>query len=329
MKPPVRVAVTGAAGQIAYNLIFSIGNGELLGPDQPLILHLLEIPIAMDALKGVAMEIEDCAFPLVRDVVLTSDPAEAFREVSWALLVGSKPRGKGMERNDLIRENGPIFVAQGKAIEKGASSDVRILVVGNPCNTNCLIAMRNARGVPRDRWFAMTRLDHNRAAAQLAKKARRPVASVTNVTIWGNHSSTQFPDFRHARIDGKPAADVIGDRGWLEGEFISRVQKRGAEVIEARGKSSAASAANAALGHVRTFVDGTPAGDWTSAAVCSDGSYGIEEGLIASFPVRVSRGAKWEIVPRLEIDDFARRRIDASVAELAAEREVVKDLLAG
>jgi malate dehydrogenase len=329
MKPPVRVAVTGAAGQIAYNLIFSIGNGELLGPDQPLILHLLEIPPAMDALKGVAMEIEDCAFPLLRDVVLTSDPVEAFRGASWALLVGSKPRGKGMERNDLIRENGPIFVAQGKAIEKGAASDVRVLVVGNPCNTNCLIAMRNAPGVPRDRWFAMTRLDHNRAAAQLARKAGRPVASVTNVTIWGNHSSTQFPDFRHARIDGKPAAGVIGDRAWLEGEFIARVQKRGAEVIEARGKSSAASAANAALGHVRTFAGGTPAGDWTSAAVCSDGSYGIEEGLIASFPVRASAGARWEIVPRLDIDDFARRRIDASVAELAAEREVVKDLLGG
>jgi malate dehydrogenase len=329
MKPPVRVAVTGAAGQIAYNLIFSIGNGELLGPDQPLHLHLLEIPIAMDALKGVAMEIEDCAFPLVRDIVLTSDPVEAFRGVSWALLVGSKPRGKGMERNDLIRENGPIFVAQGKAIEKGAAPDVRVLVVGNPCNTNCLIAMRNAPGVPRDRWFAMTRLDHNRAVAQLARKAGRPVASVTNMTIWGNHSSTQFPDFRHARIDGKPAAEAIGDRGWLEGEFISRVQKRGAEVIEARGKSSAASAANAALGHVRTFVSGTRPGDWTSAAVCSDGSYGIEEGLIASFPVRSAPGAKWEIVPRLEIDDFARRRIDASVAELALEREVVKDLLAG
>jgi malate dehydrogenase len=329
MKPPVRVAVTGAAGQIAYNLIFSIGNGELLGPDQPIHLNLLEIPIAMDALRGVAMEIEDCAFPLVRDIVITSDPVEAFRDVSWALLVGSKPRGKGMERKDLIRENGPIFVAQGKAIEKGAASDVRVLVVGNPCNTNCLIAMRNAPSVPRDRWFAMTRLDHNRAAALLAKKAQRPVSSVTNVTIWGNHSTTQFPDFHHARIDQKPVAGVIVDREWLEGEFVTRVQKRGAEVIEARGKSSAASAANAALGHVRSFASGTPEGDWTSAAVCSDGSYGIEEGLIVSFPVRSEPGARWEIVQRLDIDEFARRRIDASVAELVEEREVVKDLLPG
>jgi malate dehydrogenase len=327
MKPPVRVAVTGAAGQITYNLIFSIGNGDLLGPEQPLILHLLEIPIAMDALKGVAMEIEDCAFPLLRDVVLTSDPGEAFRDVSWALLVGSKPRGKGMERNDLIRENGPIFVEQGKALEKRAASDVRVLVVGNPCNTNCLIAMKNARGIPADRWFAMTRLDHNRAAALLAGKAGRPVASVTNVTIWGNHSSTQFPDALHARIDGKPAAEVIPDRAWLEGEFVARVQKRGAEVIEARGKSSAASAANAALGHVRTFTVGTAGGDWTSAAVRSDGSYGIPEGLIASFPIRAAAGGKWEVVAGLDIDGFARRKIDASVAELAAEQEVVKDLL--
>ena len=218
MKPPVRVAVTGAAGQIAYNLIFSIGNGDVFGPDQSVALHLLEVPAVMDGLKGVAMEIEDCAFPLVTGVVLTSDPLVAFKDVNWALLVGSKPRGKGMERNDLIRENGPIFVEQGKALDRVAASDVRILVVGNPCNTNCSIAMHNAPRIARDRWFAMTRLDHNRAAAQLALKAKRPVSAVTNVTIWGNHSSTQFPDFLHAKIDGKPATSVIADRAWLENE---------------------------------------------------------------------------------------------------------------
>jgi malate dehydrogenase len=326
MPRPIRVAVTGAAGQIAYNLIFEILNGDMLGADQPVSLSLLEIPVAMDALRGLAMEIEDCAFPLLAGLELTSDPAAAFKDVDWALLVGSKPRGKGMERNDLIRENGPIFVTQGKALEK-ASSALRVLVVGNPCNTNCLIAMRNAPSIPRDRWFAMTRLDHNRGVAQLASKARRPVASVTNMTIWGNHSATQFPDFVHAKIDGKPAAEAIGDRAWLEGEFISRVQKRGAEVIEARGKSSAASAAHAALSHVRTFVGGTPSGDWTSAAVASDGSYGIREGLIASFPVRASKDGRWEIVKGLEIGDFERQRIAKSVAELEAERDVVKDLL--
>jgi len=326
MPEPIRVAVTGAAGQIAYNLIFEILNGDMLGADQPVSLSLLEIPVAMDALRGLAMEIEDCAFPLLAGLELTSDPAAAFKDVDWALLVGSKPRGKGMERNDLIRENGPIFVTQGKALEK-ASSALRVLVVGNPCNTNCLIAMRNAPSIPRDRWFAMTRLDHNRGIAQLAAKARRPVASVTNMTIWGNHSATQFPDFVHAKIDGKPAAEAIGDRAWLEGEFISRVQKRGAEVIEARGKSSAASAAHAALSHVRSFVQGTPSGDWTSAAVASDGSYGIREGLIASFPVRASKDGRWEIVKGLEIGDFERQRIAKSVAELEAERDVVKDLL--
>ena len=326
MPKPIRVAVTGAAGQIAYNLIFEILNGDMLGAEQPVSLSLLEIPVAMEALRGLAMEIEDCAFPLLAGLELTSDPAEAFKDVDWALLVGSKPRGKGMERNDLIRENGPIFVTQGKALEK-ASPSVRILVVGNPCNTNCLIAMRNAPSIPRDRWFAMTRLDHNRGIAQLAAKARRPVTSVTNMTIWGNHSATQFPDFVHARIDGKPAADVIGDRAWLEGDFISRVQKRGAEVIEARGKSSAASAAHAALSHVRTFVVGTPSGDWTSAAVASDGSYGIREGLIASFPVRASKDGRWEIVQGLELGELERQRISKSVAELESERDVVKDLL--
>jgi len=328
MKQPVRITVTGAAGQLAYNLIFSIGNGDMLGADQPLALNLLEIPPAMDSLKGVAMEIEDCAFPLVTDVVLTSDPKVAMRDVNWALLVGSKPRAKGMERSDLIRENGPIFVEQGKALNDVAAADVRVLVVGNPCNTNCLIAMHNAPRISRDRWFAMTRLDHNRAAAQLARKAGRPVPSVTNVTIWGNHSATQYPDFQHAKIDGKRALDVIKERSWLENEFVSRVQKRGAEVIEARGKSSAASAANAVIGHVRSFRFGTPAGDWTSAAVVADGSYGVPEGLVSSFPIHVQPGGRWEIVRGLELDSFARERIQKSVAELEEERNVVKDLLA-
>lgn len=329
MKPPVRVAVTGAAGQIAYNLIFSIGNGDLFGPDQPVALHLLEIPVAMDGLKGVAMEIEDCAFPLVSDIVLASDPAIAFKDVNWALLVGSKPRGKGMERNDLIRENGPIFVTQGKAINDHAASDVRVLVVGNPCNTNCLIAQRNAPRVPTDRWFAMTRLDHNRAVTQLALKAKRPIASVTNMTIWGNHSATQFPDFQHARIDGRAVPEVISDRSWLENDFIAGVQQRGAKVIEARGKSSAASAANAALGHAHTFTFGTAPGDWTSAAVVSDGSYGVPSGLVSSFPVRVKQGGGWAIVQGLELDAFGRDKLQKTIAELQAEQAVVKDLLGG
>ena len=325
MQSPIRVAVTGAAGQIAYNLLFAIGNGDMFGPEQPVVLSLLEIPPAMDALEGVAMELEDCAFPLLEGVHLSSDPVQAFRDVSWALLVGSKPRGKGMERGDLIRENGPIFVSQGKALE-GAASDIQVLVVGNPCNTNCLIAMHNAPAVPKERWAAMTRLDHNRAAAQLAVKSGHPVRDITEVSIWGNHSATQFPDFFHAKIGGIEATEVIKDHNWLEGEFISTVQKRGAAIIAARGKSSAASAANAALGHVRTFTFGTPKNDWTSAAVCSDGSYEIPEGLIASFPVRMNDG-KWEIVQGLTHTDFATAKIRASVEELESERSVVKDLL--
>ena len=327
MQPTLRVAVTGAGGQIAYNLLFAIGSGEMFGPEQPVSLHLLEVPAVLDGLKGVAMELEDCAFPLLRDVVITSDAEVAFRDVGWALLVGGKPRGKGMERRDLIRDNGPIFSAQGKALDKAASDAVRILVVANPCNTNCLIAMRNAPRIPRDRWFAMTRLDHNRAQNLLARRAGRPVAEVTKVTIWGNHSATQFPDFANARIGGRPAPEVIADRAWLEGEFIAKVQNRGAEVIAARGKSSAASAANAILGHVRTFVRGTPAEDWTSAAVLADGSYGIPSGLVASYPVRVRPGGAWEIVRGLALDDFARARIAKSVAELEEERAVVQDML--
>ncbi len=326
MSAPVRVAVTGAAGQIAYNLLFSIANGDMLGPSQPVALNLVEIPAAMNALRGVALELEDCAFPLLTDIVLSSEPEVGFKDVSWALLVGSKPRGKGMERGDLIRENGPIFVSQGKALEKSAAADVRVLVVGNPCNTNCLIAMNNAPAIPRDRWFAMTRLDHNRALAQLASKAGCAVTDVSRMTIWGNHSTTQFPDFVHAKIKGQSVTEVIDDRTWLEGEFQSRVQKRGAEIIEARGKSSAASAANAAKDHVATFTGSTKGDDWTSAAVCSDGSYGVPEGLISSFPVRVRNG-EWEIVQGLELDDYCRGMLQKSVDELESEKSVVKDLL--
>jgi malate dehydrogenase len=325
MASPVKVAVTGAAGQIAYNLLFSIAAGEMFGPGRPVVLKLLEIPAALKALEGVAMELEDCAFPLLRDVVLTDDPATAFADAGWALLVGSKPRGKGQERKDLIRDNGPIFVAQGKALEK-AAADIRILVVGNPCNTNCLIARRHAPAIPDDRWFAMTRLDHNRALAQLARKAGAAVSEVSRVTIWGNHSATQYPDFFHARIRGKPAREVITDEAWLRGEFISRVQKRGAEVIEARGKSSAASAACAAIAHVRTFTEGTAPGDWTSAAVVSDGSYDMPRGLVASFPIRAEKDG-WEIAGGIELNEFSRARIRASVEELLEEKCVVADLL--
>ncbi|MEM7232914.1 MAG: malate dehydrogenase, partial [Planctomycetota bacterium] len=300
---PVTVAVTGAAGQIAYNLLFSIGAGQMLGKDQPVILKLLEIPPAMGALEGVAMELADCAFPLVQDVVLSDDPNVAFDGANWALLVGSKPRGKGMERGDLIRENGPIFTTQGQALQRGAN-DLKVLVVGNPCNTNCLIARHNAPDIPDERWHAMTRLDHNRALAQLANQAGTQVSGVKNVMIWGNHSATQYPDFTNATIDGKSATEVL-DGDWLRGDFITRVQKRGAEIIEARGKSSAASAANAAVDHVHTFTFGTPEGDWTSSAVVSDGSYDTPAGLISSFPIRVQPGGDWEIVQGLELDDFS------------------------
>ena len=331
MSAPVNVAVTGAAGQIAYNLLFSIGAGGMLGPERRIVLRLLEIPPAMKALEGVAMELDDCAFPLVDEIVLTDDPETAFDGVDWALLVGSKPRGKGMERKDLILDNGPIFVTQGKALAKKAANGVRILVVGNPANTNCLIARSNAPDIPDDRWFAMTRLDHNRAVAQLSGKAGVPVNDVTKVTIWGNHSATQYPDFVHAKISGKPAREVIGDEEWLQGEFISRVQKRGAEVIAARGKSSAASAANAAVDHVRTFtfgtsVEGDGSGDWTSAGIVSDGSYETPKGLVTSFPIRTTSSA-WEIVQGIEIDAFSREKIDASISELEEERAVVADLL--
>ncbi len=325
MKSPIRVTITGAAGQLAYSLIFRVASGELFGPDQPLYLHLLEIPPAMEALNGVAMELDDCSYPLLRGMVVGDDPEKVFDGVNWALLVGSKPRGPGMERGDLLMDNGKIFVGQGKALEK-AASDIQILVVGNPANTNCLIAMNNASFLPAERFAAMMRLDHNRARAQLALKAGVQVSEVTNVSIWGNHSATQYPDFIHSKIGGKPAEEVIGDRAWLENEFIPLVQKRGAAIIKARGLSSAASAANAAIDHVKSMLSPTPEGDWFSAGVRSDGSYGIPEGLVFSFPVR-SDGKKWEIVQGLEHDDFAREKIKTTLAELEEEKEITKALL--
>ncbi len=327
MNSPMKVAITGAAGQLAYSLVFRVASGEVFGDDQPIILHLLEIPPAMQALGGVAMELDDCAYPLLKGLKLTDQPGEAFDGINWGLLVGSKPRGPGMERKDLLTENGKIFVGQGKALEKSAS-DLRVLVVGNPANTNCLIALKNAASIPPERFAAMTRLDHNRAVAQLGNKAGAGMDQVTNVTIWGNHSATQFPDYINAKIGGRPVPDVITDHAWLEGEFISTVQKRGAAIIEARGLSSAASAANAAIDHVKSMRSATPEGDWISAGVLSDGgSYGIPEGIVNSFPIRCDGKGGREIVQGLEINDFARGKIDASVQELVEERSVIQDLL--
>ncbi len=328
-KKPLRVAVTGAAGNIGYALLPRIASGQMFGPDQPVILHMIEIPVekAMAALRGVAMELEDCAFPLLQGMVLTSDVNEGFKDVNWALLVGSKPRGPGMLRGDLIRENGPIFTGQGKAINDHAAADVRVAVVGNPCNTNCLIAMNSAKDIPDDRFSAMTRLDQNRAQAQLANKAGVAITEVKNTVIWGNHSATQVPDFEHATIGGKPATEVITDRAWLEGDFFSRVQKRGAEIIEARGLSSAASAANALVDHVRDLTVPTAPGAWNSVCVPSDGSYGVPEGLISSFPVSVDADGQWSIVQGLEMNEFLSTKLKASADELSGERESVKDLL--
>src|SRR6184192_4296661 len=326
MKTPIKVAVTGAAGQIGYALLFRIASGQMFGPDQPLILHLIEIPDALGALDGVVMELHDCAFPLLESVVPTADLNEGFRDINWALLVGSVPRKAGMERKDLLGINGKIFIGQGQAIEKNATADVRVLVVGNPCNTNCLIAMNNAKAIPQERWFAMTRLDENRARAQLAHKAGVAIGSVTNMTIWGNHSSTQYPDFYNARIDNRPANEVIGNEKWLKGEFITIVQQRGAAVIKARGLSSAGSAANAIVDTVRFLTNDTPPNEWHSVAVCSDGSYDVEDELISSFPVRV-RGGKWEIVQQLPVNEFSRTKIDKSVAELKEEKSMVSNLL--
>lgn len=328
MKPPIRVAVTGAAGNIGYALVFRLASGAILGPDQPVILNLVEIPPVLPALDGVEMELQDCAFPTLVGVnKADSDHLEdGFGDCNIVLCVGSVPRGKGMERGDLIRVNGPIFTSTGKAINAAAAKDVRVIVVGNPCNTNCLIAMSNAPDVPRDRWYAMTRLDQNRAVTQLAQKSGQPVEAVQNMTIWGNHSATQYPDFYNAKINGSPAAGVIGDENWLQNDFISRVQKRGAEVIGARGASSAASAANAALDNIQDILNPTAPGQTFSAAVCSDGSYGVEEGLISSFPV-TSDGSTWSIAQGFEHNDFAQAKIDATVAELISERDTVKDLL--
>jgi malate dehydrogenase len=322
---PVRVAVTGAAGQIGYSLLFRIASGALLGPDQPVVLHLLEITPALSALAGVVMELEDCAFPLLHDTVATDDPAVAFADVNYALLVGSRPRTKGMERAELLSANGAIFTVQGKALSDNAAADVRILVVGNPANTNCLIAMRNAPAIDNGRFTAMTRLDHNRAKAQLAAKAGVHVTEITNMTIWGNHSATQYPDVFHALVNGKGAAELIDDQAWIESTFIPSVQQRGAAIIEARGASSAASAANAACDHMRTWVLGTDPGDWVSMAVPSDGSYDVPDGLLSSFPVTCS-GGRYQVVTGLDIDPFSRTHIDASVNELAEERDAVAGL---
>jgi malate dehydrogenase len=327
MKKPVRIAVTGAAGQIGYSLLFRIASGSMFGPDQPVELHLLEVPAALGALEGVVMELNDCAFPLLKKVVPTADMAEGFSGVNWALLVGSVPRKAGMERKDLLGINGKIFIGQGQAIQANAASDVRVLVVGNPCNTNCLIAMNNAKEVPSERWFAMMRLDENRAKSQLAHKAGVDVSAVTNMTIWGNHSATQYPDFFNARINNQPATDVIKDHAWLEADFIQTVQQRGAAIIKARGASSAASAANAVVDSVRSIVNPTPAGDSYSLAICSKGEYDVEAGLISSFPMRTSEDGTLEVAKWVPVSGFSRSRIDASVAELQEERELVRELL--
>jgi malate dehydrogenase len=321
---PVTVTVTGAAGQIGYALLFRIASGQLLGPDTPVRLRLLEIPQAVKAAEGTAMELDDCAFPLLAGIDITDDATAAFDGANVALLVGARPRTKGMERGDLLEANGGIFAPQGRAINAGAADDIRVLVVGNPANTNALIAQAAAPDVPAERFTAMTRLDHNRAVAQLAKKLSVPVGEITKLTIWGNHSATQYPDLYHAEVGGKIAAEQVDD-AWLRDDFIPTVAKRGAAIIEARGASSAASAANAAIDHVFDWVNGTPEGDWTSAAVPSDGSYGVPEGIISSFPVTAKDG-EWEVVQGLEINDFSRERIDASVAELVEERDAVKSL---
>ena len=322
---PVTVTVTGAAGQIGYALLFRIASGQLLGPDTPVRLRLLEIEPALKAAEGTAMEVDDCAFPLLAGIDITADARAAFDGANVALLVGARPRTAGMERGDLLSANGGIFKPQGEALNAGAASDIKVLVVGNPANTNALIAASHAPDVPGSRFTAMTRLDHNRALSQLAKKTGRPVGEIKHLTIWGNHSATQYPDWSQATVGGTPAEEVVGDRSWLESTFIPTVAKRGAAIIEARGSSSAASAANAAIDHVHDWVNGTPDGDWTSAAIMSDGSYGVPEGLISSFPC-TSSGGEWQIVPDLPVDEFSRGRIDASVAELAEERDAVREL---
>jgi len=327
MKAPITISITGAAGQIGYALLFRIATGEIFGKDQPVNLRLIEIEPGMAALQGVIMELDDCAFPLLNEVTGTSCLNEGFKNANWALLVGSVPRKAGMERGDLLGINGKIFTSQGKAIARNAARNVRVLVVGNPCNTNALIAMNNAAGIPKDRFFAMTRLDENRAKSQLAQKARVHPSKVTNLCIWGNHSATQYPDFTNAKINGRPVTDVIAHIAWLKGDFITTVQQRGAAIIKARGASSAASAANAALDTVKSLITPTPKGDWHSVAVCSDGSYGIEPGLIASMPIRTNADGTWEVVQGLPIDAFSQEKIDATINELKEERDAVKHLL--
>jgi malate dehydrogenase len=329
MKSPITVSITGAAGQIGYALLFRIASGFVFGPDQPVNLRLIEIEPGMAALQGVIMELDDCAFPLLNEIVGTSDLNKGFKGADWALLVGSVPRKAGMERADLLGINGKIFTGQGQAIARNASRNVRVLVVGNPCNTNALIAMNNAAGIPKENFFAMTRLDENRAKSQLAQKASVHQSKITNLCIWGNHSATQYPDFTNAKINGRPVTDVISHVAWLKGDFISTVQQRGAAIIKARGASSAASAANAALDTVKSLITPTPAGDWHSVAVCSDGSYGIEKGLMASMPIRTLENGKWEVVQGVPVDAFSQKKIDITISELKEERDAVKHLLPG
>ena len=325
MSTPVKVTVTGAAGQIGYAILFRIASGQMLGPDTPVELGLLEIPDAVKAAEGTSMELDDCAFPLLRKIDIFDDPRQAFDGCNVGLLVGARPRGPGMERSDLLEANGGIFKPQGEAIAAGAASDVRVLVVGNPANTNCLIALSNADGVPRERFTAMMRLDHNRAIAQLANRLGKPISDVTNMTVWGNHSTTQYPDLVNARVGGQSAWDAVDDESWIADDFIPRVAKRGAAIIEARGASSAASAANAAIDHVRDWVLGTPDGDWVSMGVPTDGSYGIEAGIVAGLPCTCT-GGEWSVVEGLEVPEFSRGRIDASAAELREERDAVSGL---
>ena len=328
MKTPIRVAVTGGAGQIGYSLLYRLANGEAFGPDQPVILQILEIPQAQDALRGVVMELEDCAFPLLADIVATDKSEVAFKDANWAVLVGGKPRGKGMERADVIKDNAPIFVEQGRAINDYAADDIRTLVVANPCNTNTLIAMNSAPDIPANRWFAMTRLDQNRAKSQIAKKAGVPVTAVSHLAIWGNHSPTQFPDFEHALVNGRPALDVIPDRTWWEGEFLKKCQQRGKEIIDARGKSSAASAANAVVNHLQTLQGVTRSNDWASAAIPSNGNpYGVPDGLVFSFPLHITGPGTYEMITGLELSAYAKDRLRITAEELQEERDAVLELL--
>jgi malate dehydrogenase len=328
VKTPIRVAVTGGAGQIGYSLLYRLANGEAFGPDQPVILQILEVPQAQDALRGVVMELEDCAFPLLADIIATDNVEVAFKYANWAVLVGGKPRGKGMERADVIKDNAPIFVEQGRAINDYAADNIRTLVVANPCNTNALIAMNSAPDIPANRWFAMTRLDQNRAKSQIAKKAGVPVTAVSHLAIWGNHSPTQFPDFEHALIDGKPALDVIPDRAWWEGDFLKKCQQRGKEIIDARGKSSAASAANAIVNHLQTLQGVTRSSDWTSAAIPSNGNpYGVPDGLVFSFPLRVTGPGTYEMITGLTLSAYAKDRLRITTEELQEERDAILELL--